>query len=375
MLRLALNAYRGPDVAPDDLNWLILAVALPSLLWDPEGWRALAAQDLQLARDASALTRLSYALNGLACIHMFYGDLETASSLLGEAEIHVEATGIRYIPYGAMQLAALRGREGEATARIDSGVAAATAGGQGIVLAYARSAAATLYNGLGRYDRALVAAQEAESYPRHWGSHLTLHELVEAAVRSGEPAQATAAFEWISETAEASGSDWALGIEARCRALLSDGDAAESLYLEAIERLGRACIRTELARTHLLYGEWLRRERRRMDARAQLRAADDMLSAIGLEAFAGRAERELLATGEHARKRRMETREGLTPQEVQIARLARNGVSNADIGARLYISRRTVEYHLSKVFTKLGISSRHELDHALPTELSGTLAS
>jgi DNA-binding CsgD family transcriptional regulator len=365
-LREALHAFRAPDVAADDLNWLLLAVVLPTLLWDPEGWRSLAGQDLQRARDDSALTRLSYALNGLACIHLFYGDLNSAASLLAEAEAHVEATGIRYIPYGAMQLAALRGQEREAAALIEAGVAAATAGGQGIVLPYARSAAATLYNGLGRYDRALVAAREVERYPRHWGSHLTLHELVEAAVRSGVPAQATNAFEWISQTAEASGSDWGLGIKTRCAALLSEGKEAESLYQLSIDHLERVGVRSELARSHLLYGEWLRRQGRRVDAREQLRTAHGMLGAMGMEGFADRARRELLATGETLRKRSVETLSDLTPQEAQIARLAAEGRSNGEIGSQLFVSSRTVEWHLRKIFPKLGVTSRRQLREALP---------
>jgi DNA-binding CsgD family transcriptional regulator len=366
-LRLALNAFRGPDVPADDLNWLVLAVVLPSLLWDPEGWRALAAEDLERARDASALTRLAYALNGLACIHLFYGDLNTAASLLAEAQVHVEATGIKYLPYGAMQLAALRGQEREATTLIEAGVTAATAGGQGIVLPYARAAAATLYNGLGRYDRALAAAQEAETYPRHWGSHLTLHELVEAAVRSDAPAQATAAFEWVSQTAEASGSDWGLGIKARSEALLSDGDRAETLYHQSIDHLERAAVRAELARSHLLYGEWLRRRKRRVDARDQLRTAYAMFSEMGMEGFADRARRELLATGETLRKRRVDTLSDLTPQEAQIARLAAEGRTNGEIGSQLFVSSRTVEWHLRKIFPKLGVTSRRQLREVLPS--------
>jgi DNA-binding CsgD family transcriptional regulator len=183
------------------------------------------------------------------------------------------------------------------------------------------------------------------------------------------------ALERLSAMTRASGTDWALGIEARSRALLSDGDAAEHLYLEAIDRLGRTSIRVELARAHLLYGEWLRRERRRLDAREQLRAAHEMFTGMGVEAFADRAARELLATGERARKRTVETREDLTPQEAQIARLARDGLSNPEIGARLFISPRTVEYHLHKVFGKLGISSRNQLDRALPAQPSVALSS
>jgi DNA-binding CsgD family transcriptional regulator len=200
-------------------------------------------------------------------------------------------------------------------------------------------------------------------------------ELTECAARLGRVEVAATALEWLAEMASASASDWALGIEARSRALLSDTEVADDLYRKATERLGRTPMRFELARAHLLYGEWLRRERRRLDAREQLRIAQEMFGAMGAAAFADRAERELLATGERVRKRSVETRDELTAQEGQIARLARDGVPNAEIGARLFISRRTVEYHLSKVFTKLDISSRHELGRVLPPEPAAALAS
>ena len=250
-------------------------------------------------------------------------------------------------------------------AGIEAATRTAHTSGQGIILPYARSAAATLYNGLARYDEALAAARDADSYPRHWGSHLTLHELIEAAVRTGSPETGLDAFEWISETATASGTDWGRGIRARTQALLSGGDEADVLYRDAIDCLGRSGVRTELARAHLLYGEWLRREKRRRDAREQLRVAHDMLSAMGMTGFAGRARHELLATGETVRKRTAESFDELTPQEAHIARLAADGHTNPEIGAQLFISPRTVEWHLRKVFTKLGVSSRRELREAL----------
>ena len=171
----------------------------------------------------------------------------------------------------------------------------------------------------------------------------------------------------------ASGTDWALGMEARCRALLSDGDAADRLYREAIEQLGRSREQVELGRAHLLYGEWLRRERRRLEAREQLRTSLEMFTRMGTDAFAARAERELLATGERVRKRSVETREDLTAQETQIARLAADGLSNVDIGGRLFISQHTVAYHLRKVFSKLDITSRNQLGRALPTSADVTV--
>jgi DNA-binding CsgD family transcriptional regulator len=221
----------------------------------------------------------------------------------------------------------------------------------------------------------MAAVHEAGERSYQFGLTRAVAELIEGAARCENRPLARHALEWLAEMAGASGTEWALGTEARSRALLSDGEAADSLYREAIERLQRTRVRVELARAHLVYGEWLRRERRRVDAREQLRTAHGMFIAMGVEAFARRAERELLATGERARKRRVETREDLTAQEAQIARLARDGLSNPEIGARLFISPRTVEYHLHKVFTKLGIGSRNELDRVLPREPSAALRS
>jgi DNA-binding CsgD family transcriptional regulator len=224
---------------------------------------------------------------------------------------------------------------------------------------------AKLYNGLGRYSDALAAASTASQYPEELQSPLWLHELVEAAIRSGEPEQAADALDELSQMTAIIGTDWALGIEARSRALLSDGAAAERLYRKAIEHLARTEASMELARAHLLYGEWLRHEARRTDAREQLRTSHDMLAAIGAEAFAARAARELAATGERVGKRTVETPGELTPQEAQIARLARDGLSNREIGARLFISPHTVSYHLRKVFAKLDIRSRRQLNQVL----------
>jgi ATP/maltotriose-dependent transcriptional regulator MalT len=224
-----------------------------------------------------------------------------------------------------------------------------------------------LLNGLGHYEEAMAAAQEAsDDTPELFVSVWAAIELLEAATRSDEPELARAAHERIAAATAVAPTDWALGMRARCRALLSEGETADGLYREAIERLGRTRLRPELARAHLLYGEWLRRANRRVDARVQLRAAHDQLMSLGMEAFAERARRELLATGEKLRKRTVETRDELTAQERQIARLARDGLSNPEIGARLFLSPRTVEWHLGKVFTKLGVRSRRELANALP---------
>ena len=222
-----------------------------------------------------------------------------------------------------------------------------------------------MHNGLGRYADAFAAAGQARDDGHLYVSMWVLPELVEAAVRTGNTEVAADALERLAETTQAGGTDFGLGLEARCRALVSQGQAAEGCYREAIERLGRARMRPELARAHLLYGEWLRREGRRVDARDQLRTAHGMFAAIGMAAFAGRARRELIATGGKVRKRSAETRGQLTPQEEQIARLARDGRTNPEIGAQLFLSARTVEWHLRKVFTKLGISRRRELDAAL----------
>ena len=269
--------------------------------------------------------------------------------------------------YGALALAAWHGRQADVAALIDASLEEATARGEGMGWTLIHNAEAVLYNGLGRYEDALKAAERAAEHPAELGfATLVLPELVEAAVRCGEGDQAVAALQRLTDGAEAAGTDWALGLEARCRALLSEDDEAEALYREAIERLGRTRMRMELARAHLLYGEWLRRENRRMDAREQLRAAYEMFTCFGADAFAERTRRELLATGEKVRKRSDETRGQLTAQEEQIARLAADGQTNQEIGAQLFLSPRTVEWHLHKVFTKLGVGSRMQLRDKLP---------
>jgi ATP/maltotriose-dependent transcriptional regulator MalT len=264
-----------------------------------------------------------------------------------------------------MMLAAMRGREPEASELIDATLHEATASGLGRFVSFATYASAVLYNGLGRHDAARDAAWQTFEHDYVGSGAFVVPELAEAASRTGDVALVRAALEWLSERTRVTPTDWALGIETRMRALLADGETADSLYRESIERLGRTRVRVQLARGHLLYGEWLRRERRRTDAREQLRIAPDMLDKMGIEAFADRARRELLATGESVRKRTVETRDELTAQEAQIARLAREGLSNPEIGTRLFISRRTVEYHLHKVFAKLDISSRNQLHRAL----------
>ena len=288
---------------------------------------------------------------------------------VAEADAVTEATGAQVAPYGALVYTGFHGREAAASTLIDETIKEATAGGQGTAVQYAHWANAVLLNGLCRYREALAAAKQAsDDTPELFVSVWAAAELVEAATRCDETELARDALERVVAATAVADNDWALGIQARSRALLSDRESAEPLYREAVERLGRTRLRPELARAHLLYGEWLRRENRRVDARGQLRAAHDLFVTIGMEAFAERAGAELLATGEKVRKRTIEKRDELTPQELQIARLARDGLSNPEIGARLFLSPRTVEWHLRKVFAKLEIRSRRELVNALPAE-------
>jgi DNA-binding CsgD family transcriptional regulator len=283
---------------------------------------------------------------------------------VAEIETVAAATGGVSMPWVVLRLRALQGSEAEAAGAISSAIEQAGAGAE-VLAMHAHWAAAVLYNGLARYEEAAASARQvnpSEPFVFAW----VLPELVEAAARGGDCAGARGALDELAGTTQPCANDFALGIEARCRALLKDGEGADHLYREAIDRLGRTRLRPELARAHLLYGEWLRRNRRRIDARDQLRRGLDTFTSIGMEAFAARAGRELLATGETVRKRTPQTRDDLTSQEAQIAQLARDGLSNVEIGARLFISPRTVEYHLHKVFTKLGITSREHLDRVLP---------
>jgi DNA-binding CsgD family transcriptional regulator len=364
----AVRAFRSADLtAEEGLRWLWLASSEAAEVWDYESWSVLSARHIESARAAGALSVLPLTLHSRAVAHVLAGDLDAAASLVAELDAVQQATGTTLPPYAALVLAAWRGREQEVADLIETRLGdEVVARGEGVGVLAAQWARAVLANGLARYNEAVLAAQEAAEHPHdpapaHWG----LSELVEAAARSERPALAADAFARLEAVTRAGGTDWALGIQARAHALVTDGDAADHLYREAIERLGRTRLRGELARAHLLYGEWLRREQRRVDAREQLRAAHELLAGIGANAFAERARRELLATGESVRKRTLDTRDSLTPQEAQIARLAADGQTNPEIGARLFISPRTVEYHLRKVFPKLEISSRKELRKAL----------
>jgi DNA-binding CsgD family transcriptional regulator len=368
VLDMAATTFAGEAISKEELlRWGWLATAAAVMAWDYETCLAVAGRGAQLARDAGALTVLAVSVNVLGQAVALGGDFRGVAMLVAEADSVIEATGTHVAPYGALVLAGLQGREAEASRLIDATIKTATAGGQGTAVQYAHWANSLLLNGLGRYREALAAAREAsDDTPELFVSAWAASEMIEAATRAGDTELAGAALERILAATAVADNDWALGIRARSRALLSDGEEADGLYGEAIERLGRTRLRPELARTHLLHGEWLRRENRRVDARAQLRAAHEQCLAIGMEAFAERARGELLATGEKVRKRTVETRDELTPQERQIAGLARDGLSNPEIGARLFLSPRTVEWHLRKVFAKLGIRSRRDLAEALP---------
>ena len=374
VLRQATSALADREVpVAQRLRWSWMAPMAGASLWDYQGY-SLVDEPVQLARETGALDRLPMLLNQLADAAVWRGDLAAAASLIAEADAVCEATGARIPPYAALMLAAFRGREAEATRLIQATLEQAAAAGQGAAVTWAYWSATRLYNGLGRYADALAAGRQVSDQAPVHSAIRPLPELVEAAARTGNLDVARDALGRLTEWTRVGGTDWGLGIEARCRALVAEGTAAESLYQEAIGRFSRTRLRPSLARARLLYGEWLRREGRRLDAREQLRTAYDVLDAIGMEAFAERARRELLATGERARKRSPGTREELTPQEGQIARLARDGLSNAEIGAQLFVSARTVEWHLRHVFAKLGITSRRQLQTALPEDgrLAGT---
>jgi DNA-binding CsgD family transcriptional regulator len=367
LLKQGVSAFLREEIPVEKLQWGVLASTAAVTLWDFDSWDAVITRQMEITRDAGALAPLSIALNGEGIVVTWRGDLAAAALVTAEADAVTEATGTRIAPYGALLLAALRGREAEATQLIEATIKDATAGGEGLAVQYAHWTKAVLYNGIGRYEEALEAAQRAsDDTPELFISAWALTELIVASTRTQNEPLATDAVERLAESTNASDADWGLGILARSRALLSEGQAGESNYRDAIERLSRSRLRPELARAHLHYGEWLRREHRRVDAREELRKAHAMLTAIGMDAFAERARQELVATGEHVRKRSAETRDELTAQERHIAQLAREGLSNPEIGARLFLSPRTVEWHLRKVFAKLGIRSRRELANALP---------
>jgi DNA-binding CsgD family transcriptional regulator len=367
LLRQAARIFAEGDIpVAERRRWSNVALAAAVMMWDEELWHAFQDRELQSCRKAGLLAQLLIWVDSMALLTVWRGDFAAAASLVAEGQAIAAATGTLFPPFGAVVLAGFRGDEAEATPMIEALATAAQAAGQGLAVQWVQWVSAILGNGLGRYEKALADAQAAVQSPEQHISMWALPELVEAASRTGQAGLAANALARLAEATSIAQTDWAQGIHARCGALVSVGDDAERLYREATERLGRTGFRSELARAHLLYGEWLRREGRRADARAQLRTAHDMLDSIGMRAFADRARRELLATGEAVRKRAADTSDALTPQEAQIAGLARSGLSNPEIAAHLFLSPRTVEYHMAKVFTKLTINSRRQLRDALP---------
>ncbi len=367
LLRRALSASAGEMCVESELRWLALASIAALHLWDDARWDELSARRVNVARSAGALSELPVALSMRVFLSFFAGELTAAESLIEEIQATNAATGSTQTPFGALGLAALQGREGDLAVLVESTLKEVTPRGEGIGITATEWATALLYNGLGRYDAALAAAVQGSQHLDNLGlGPWCLVELIEAAARGGATAQAGEALRRLSEMTTASGTDWGLGVEMRSRALLSEGEVADRLYQEAIQRLSRTRVRAELARAHLVYGEWLRRENRRVDAREQLRTAHEMFTSMGALGFADRAHRELLATGETVRKRghTVESARDLTAQEVLIARLARDGLSTPEISTQLFISPRTVEWHLRNVFTKLGINSRRQLKAA-----------
>jgi DNA-binding CsgD family transcriptional regulator len=370
LLSRAAQVFAGEEITTGErVRWALPATMAAIMLWDEPRWHTIAARELQGCRDAGLLAQLALSVNGVACLATSRGEFAAAASLIAEAEAITTATGTLFPPVASVLLAGYRGIEREAAPLIESVISGARAAGQGVAVQQAQWVSAILHNGLGRYETALTEAQQAaEETPELYVAMWALPELIEAASRTGQTQLAAGALGRLAEATSIGQTDWGQGIYARCQALLSDGEHAEGHYREAVERLSRTRLRPEAARAHLLYGEWLRREGRRGDARAQLRTAHDLFGAIGMRAFTERTAHELAATGETIRKRTVEAREMLTPQEAQIAGLARVGLSNPEIAARLFLSARTVEYHLRKVFSKLQISSRHQLEQALPDD-------
>ncbi|HEX6583821.1 MAG TPA: AAA family ATPase [Thermoleophilaceae bacterium] len=368
-LRGALDAFRDvEELTARDVRWLWLACRLAQDLWDDELWHVLATRGVRVARDTGALNLLPNMANYLAALNVHSGAFATAAALIDEVHALTEATGLPPLQYSAAMLAAARGDQAQVL--FEHAWRSATERGEGSALGLYWWLTALLHNSHGHYGEALEAARQACEYEDVMAYGWALVELIEAGVRAGRPDEASAALDGLSERTQASGTDWALGIEAGSRGLLSDGPDAERLYREAVDRLARTRGVVHLARARLQYGEWLRRENRRVDAREQLRAAHEVFSDIEAEGFTERARNELLATGETARKRTDDARAVLTPQEAHIARLARDGLSNPEIGAQLFISPRTVQYHLRKVFLKLDITSRNQLSRVPASHLN-----
>ncbi|MEU2289180.1 LuxR C-terminal-related transcriptional regulator, partial [Streptomyces sp. NPDC013178] len=367
-LRTALETFRSSETTEDEaLRWFWLADIMAASLWDIETCVLISDRHIRIARNTGRPTTLPLALTTRVAAHVVLGELTAAETLTQEVEGICEVIGASYPPYAALLVAAWQGKEEVCAELMGTAVVETTRLGEGGPRIVGGWAMALLHNSAGRYDRALDALVGVVDHGQRdvgtvgvWA----LVEYVEAAVRAGVPGDAAEAFGRLVERTRPSGTEWALGVEARCRALLAEGGEAEGYYREAVERLGCTGVRGELARARLLYGEWLRRERRQWEAREQLRAAHEEFSAMGMEAFARRAERELQATGERTRSRGAEASNDLTSQEAQIVRLVREGLTNAEIGARIFISPRTVEWHLRNIFPKLGVTSRRQLQRA-----------
>jgi DNA-binding CsgD family transcriptional regulator len=368
LLRRAASGFSGPEASVDEaLKWGWFCTAASNALWDDDGLRATCARQLDIVRDTGALAGAQTHLTALGTLAARSGDFAECESLMAESAAMAEATGAQVAPYNQMLVLALKGSAAEAQALIEATIGRRDELQQGLAVTVARWAASLLYNGLGRFDDALEAATAAAATPNEpFAAVWSLPEVVEAAVRADAMGVARAAVKRLISTTQPSGTNFGLGVEARCRALVSQGDGAEMLYRSAIDRLVGTRMRAELARAHLLYGEWLRGEGRGTEARLQLRRAYDMFAGMGVGAFAERTRRELEAAGETVSRRAAHVEVHLTPQERQIAQLACEGLSNPEIGARLFLSARTVEWHLGKVFAKLGIQSRLELSTALP---------
>jgi DNA-binding CsgD family transcriptional regulator len=366
-LRRALAAFAETGTTlEEEIRWGWFAHAAALALWDHDTWRAILERQVRILSEAGALDRLPIMLASLGVATLWAGDFAATAAVIAESDTVCEATGTPAATFTTLAVMCLRANAAKALPLIRVTIAKATESGQGLTVAHANWVAAILFNGLGRYEEALAAAiQASENAPGLYVSLWALPELIEAAARTGNTGQAADAMARVAEVAQAGGTDAGLGLAARCRALLSEGQTADHLYREAIDRLSRTQLRPDLGRAHLLYGEWLRRENHRADARTQLRTAHDLLAPLHIEGFAERARRELQVTGERARRRTVETASILTPQEAFIARLARDGRTNPEIGAQLFLSVRTVEWHLRKIFVKLDVTSRRELSHAL----------
>ncbi len=369
VMREALRAFVSGDTGHDEgqrwRGWL--AGRSAGFIWDYEAWDSLTMRQIRAAREAGALAELPFALSTRVGVCLFGGDVAGAASLVEEADALAEATDGRIVPpYGELTVAAFRGWEDELRRSVTTRTEDFLRDGEGMGLTVSLWATALLCNGLARYDEAFAAAEQASEDPHElWFSNFALVELIEAASRTGRNERAAEALGILAESTTASGTPWALGVEARSRALLAQGNEAEKFYREAIDRLEPTRLRVDVARAYLLYGEWLRRERRRVDAREGLRVAYGFFSDSGMEAFAERARIELRATGEHTRTRTADTLDQLTPQEAQVSRLVAQGHTNREIAAQLFISPSTVEYHLRKAFRKLDVKSRTQLAHRI----------